>query len=236
MARKCTLWPTYCLSCDELIRSQRLLCVPCLEELPWIGPACRHCALPMNASDICPDCEQKPPVYDALCALFDYAPPVAKWITRFKYQGQLSFGHLFSDLMVEHLTLPCRPDVILPVPLFPARQRQRGFNQTLEMAKHIKKKIRVPVDAVNCKKIRHTTPQAQVNALRRSRNIRPQAFAVSPTLKGKKVLIIEDVVTTGRTIEALSLALKQAGVLHITVWSCCRTVKTARHKKLQKKW
>jgi ComF family protein len=165
-------------------------------------------------------------------ALFDYRVPVSQWITRLKFQGDLAFAYLMGDLMAMHLRLPSeKPDCIIPLPLHPARQRQRGFNQTLEMAKRVKKKSQIPIDATSCKKIRHTPAQSAMNVTLRRHNIHPDFFSVSSSLKGKKVLIIEDVVTTGRTLQAFCIALKNAGVVCIDVWTCCRTEKKREKRR-----
>lgn len=223
----CLQLPSCCMLCSEPILQGQKLCVACHAGLPWLSASCMHCALPCRGQhNRCVRCQQKPPIYDRLQGLFDYRAPLDRWIMQLKYQAALGYAVLLSDLMLKHLCLPTpKPDCIIPMPLHPKRQRQRGFNQTLEIAKRLGKYFQIPVDAKSCKKNRHTLPQSQISAPLRRYNIQSHFFTISPSLKGQKVLIIEDVVTTGSTLEALSIALKNVGVSRIDVWTCCRTLK-----------
>jgi predicted amidophosphoribosyltransferase len=130
--------------------------------------------------------------------------------------------------MVERLTMSTAIDCIIPMPLSPSRQRQRGFNQTLELAKYIAHYHQRHLDRRSCTKIKETAPQSQLSLEQRSKNITAKAFHIAPSFSAQHVLVIEDVVTTGHTINALTTALKCAGVATVEIWSVCRTLKVPR--------
>src|SRR5205823_2806463 len=115
-------------------------------------------------------------------------------------------------------------ECIVPVPLHPKRQCERGFNQALELAVVIAKKQQLKLDRWSCTRDRYTLPQATLSAEGRATNMNAKVFAIKPTFKAKHVLVIDDVVTTGATVEAFTVALKQKGVETVEVWSCCRTL------------
>lgn len=149
---------------------------------------------------------------------------IAKW----KYGGQLHWVSLLAEMMVERLTPIFPADCIIPVPLHPKRLSQRGFNQTIELASLIAKALNIPLDRRSCTRIMNTTSQSQLDAKARSENIARETFSVEPSFSAKHVLIIEDIVTTGATIEAISACLKRQGVQTVEIWCCCRTHKNAK--------
>lgn len=122
------------------------------------------------------------------------------------------------------------PQIIIPIPLHPRRLRQRGFNQALEIAKPIAKKFHVPLDTAHCQRVRYTEAQTQIPAEHRGSNVK-NAFVVDKKFfcgensNISHVAIMDDVVTTGHTVNELSRALRKAGVKTIDVWCCARTRK-----------
>jgi ComF family protein len=200
------------------------LCQPCEQYLPWLKSNCSRCALPLVGKGLlCKHCLQIPPLYDRLQALFDYAWPLREFITQFKFGAHHHFAKLLGKLMANYLELTAPVECIIPVPLHKHRQIQRGFNQTLELATIIAKEKNLILEKRSCAKIIETRAQSSLRASSRTRNITPRVFAISPHFKAKRVLVIEDIVTTGATINAFAKALKQHGVEHIEVWACCRT-------------
>lgn len=217
----CLQLPSYCVLCNKPTLKNQKLCVPCENGLPWLAIPDFQLSLP-----------DFPHATVRIQSLFDYLPPLDRWIMRFKYKGDLFYADVLAELMVQYLSLPFdRPDCLISIPLHPTRQRERGFNQTLEIAKSVQKKILIPIDVKSCKKNRHTPSQSHFSAIHRRHNIDADVFTLSPDLDGKKVLIIEDVVTTGSTLQAFSSALKNAGVAAIDVWTCCRTEKKCKKIK-----
>lgn len=153
--------------------------------------------------------------------LFWYQPPIEAFVVALKFEGALHYANWFAKKMLMQWKMP-EVDCIIPVPLHPMRQRERGFNQTWEIAKIIVKKTGVPGDPWSATRHWHRPSQSQLSAAQRKRNVIPAMFTVSKALRNKRVLVVEDVITTGTTIRAFTEALHQAGVRSVTVWACAQ--------------
>jgi ComF family protein len=145
-------------------------------------------------------------------------------ISRFKYQGDLAAGELLSDLFTHHAAFTSQPtpDVLIPMPLHPSRLKERGFNQAGLLATRLSKQLHIPVDHHACKRVRATAHQMGLNAGVRKKNLRG-AFTCAESLADKSVAIIDDVVTTGATVNELASTLRRGGVRYIEVWCLART-------------
>lgn len=228
LAKHCLQLPSDCLFCCQKSGRDFALCIACEQNLPWLPTVCFRCALTLgDAANGCL-CAIKPPPYEALHALFDYAWPINSVIAKWKYGGQLYFAKMLANFMVERLTLLYKPDCIIPVPLHPQRLRERGFNQSIELAIEIAKRKKIPLDRRSCTRAINTSTQSQLSKKGREKNIRPHTFAIDSAFKAKHVLMIEDIVTTGATVKALSARLKRQGVQTVEIWCCCRTQKNAK--------
>lgn len=228
LAKHCLQLPSDCLFCCEPSGRGFALCGGCEQSLPFLPQVCPRCALPPDDEENGCICIKKPPSYDAIQAVFDYAWPLNHIMTKWKYHGQFYFALMLAELMVKRLTPRYPPDCIMPVPLHPHRLRQRGFNQCIELAKHIAKSQNLPLDRRSCTRIINNPSQSQLSAIDREKNINISTFAVRSDFKAQHVLIIEDIVTTGATMNALSLSLKRQGVQTVEIWCCCRTLKNAK--------
>lgn len=225
LAASCLQLPCHCLLCLRPSQRDIALCTGCEDKLPWLKSPCHRCSLPLaQGQQICYQCLQHPPSYTRLQALFDYAWPLNTFIGQFKYKGHLHFAKMLGKIMAERLIFTYPIDCIVPMPLHPARQRERGFNQTLELANIIAKHWQLPLDRWSCTKKRNTLAQSLLSARARASNVTARAFAITPLFSAKHVLVIEDVVTTGATVNALARALTDAGVATVEIWSCCRTI------------
>jgi len=202
--------------------------VECEQKLPWLPTVCARCALPLDDHVNGCLCAKKPPSYDVLQGLFDYAWPINRIIGKWKYGGQLHFATMLAHFMVDRLTPRYPPDCIIPVPLHPQRLQQRGFNQSIELAAYIAKHQKIPLNRWCCTRVINNSSQSHLGAIGRVNNIHRNTFAIDNTFKAKHVLIIEDIVTTGATINALSVCLKHQGVRTVEIWCCCRTLKNAK--------
>ncbi len=129
-----------------------------------------------------------------------------------------SLGILMADWLQEHIGDP--PDCIIPVPLHAARLRERGFNQSLELARPIARRLHLPLDTHRCRRLRNTPPQADLTARHRHSNIKG-AFGVTEKISGH-IAIIDDVMTTGSTAQEMSRILLDAGAAEVEVWVCAR--------------
>jgi len=158
-----------------------------------------------------------------------YAFPVDALITRFKHQGAWPLGRLLGELLAEHLRhahlegLP-RPDLLLPVPLAGPRLRQRGFNQAALLARWLGAALHIPVHDDLLQRPRDTTAQQQLDAAARRRNLR-SAFALADprAVAGRHLALVDDVLTTGATAEALASLLRKAGATRVDVYCLART-------------
>lgn len=215
---------TRCLLCHG--RAERAgLCDSCTEELPTLGQACRRCALPLPpAAETCPQCLQRPPAFACARAAWHYAFPVAQLLQRFKYQGDLAAGRTLAQLAAGQLTPPGddRPQLLLPVPLHWRRYWQRGFNQAQLLAAEFGRKWALPVHPGLLRKHSASNPQQQLGRAQRLRNLQDSFYLRRP-LSGLHVGLVDDVITTGATLEAAARTLLDAGASRVSAFALART-------------
>jgi len=220
-----------CLLCDERCEGQPL-CSPCEADLPWLDGRCTVCAVPLPSRGlVCGECLKRPPSYDHVEVPWRFAFPVDALITRFKHQARWPYGRLLGERLAHHLEhafaegLP-RPDLLLPVPLARRRLRQRGFNQAQMLADWLSRPLGIATDARVLDRVLDTLAQQQLDAATRRRNLR-QAFAIATgaDVKGRHLALVDDVLTTGATAEALARLLKRAGAERVDVYCLARTPK-----------
>jgi ComF family protein len=188
-----------------------------------------HCAVPLpdGVSDnvSCGRCIRNTPAFDYAYSPLRYEGEVVALVHQLKFGEKITFARSFGEIMVELLQLKIslqnRPDCLLPVPLYKSRLRQRGFNQSIELARVIAKKLAIPIEYEAVRRNRSTTSQTGLDADERRKNIRG-AFSVMENLKAKHVLIIDDVMTTGSTVNELAITLKRNGVERVGVLSFAR--------------
>jgi len=224
------LFPSSCSLCKAATHNEAI-CSPCREELPWLQSACQQCANVLKdderASLQCGECLKKPPPYDNTLALFQYQPPVDNLILALKFSNKLEhaqlLGCLMAEVIMQHYTTQQRPELIIPIPLHNKRLRERGYNQALELARPLAKKMQIPLSLKDCFRVNETKPQAaSIAAEDRRKNIK-DAFVINFAVPVKHVAIVDDVITTGSTVSEFSASLRKAGVEKIDVWCCART-------------
>ena len=217
------LLPARCLVCGERAPNGRDLCGFCAESLPWLGPACRRCALPLGLdAGLCGDCLQKPPPQHGTRSAFAYHAPLDRLLPRAKFHGDLAGLRLLSRLMAEGLADAERPHALVPVPLHLARLRRRGYDQALELARPLGRGLGVPLRGDLLRRVRATAAQSRLDATARRRNLRG-AFAVPAGVPvPAHVALVDDVMTTGATARSAATALLRAGVHRVDVWVCAR--------------
>ena len=221
------LFPATCLLClDPGQRPALDLCRGCEDDFPRNAPACARCAMPLpTAAETCGECRRRQRVFDAAFVPYRYEFPLVELIHRFKYGGQIAIGRILGTLLARRLAErggPC-VDAIVPVPLHSAREAKRGYNQAREIAAFAGQLLRLPVDDRIARRIHATEEQAALPAIARRANV-SGAFEVRASSVPLAVAIVDDVLTTGATAEALALALKRAGCRHIEVWAVARAV------------
>jgi len=205
-----------------------ICCAACDVELPRLGEAhCPVCALPTPGGSVCGECLQHPPRFDHTVAAFSYNFPLDKLIQALKFHENLVLVNLLADSVVKKVKEI--PDRLIALPLHPARLRERGFNQSLLLARRISRCLDVPVMANACERVRNTPPQSSLPWKERDKNMR-QAFVCrsDAEVRGKHVAIVDDVMTTGASIGELARALKQAGAVKVSAWVVARTLPHSR--------
>lgn len=214
--------PPACLLCGA--RSTRPLCPGCHADLPWHRqPQCPQCALPTPDGQLCGACLKHPPAFDRSHAALAYAFPLDRMIPRLKYHGQLAIAPVLGECLAEAAAAAPRPDRLLAMPLHAARIRERGFNHATEIARTVASQLGLPLDLDSCRRIRDTPPQMGLKHDARRRNVRG-AFAYSGDIAGQRIALIDDVMTTGTSLDELAKMLKQAGAREVEVWVVARTL------------
>ncbi|BAQ83507.1 ComF family protein [Pseudomonas sp. St29] len=219
-----------CLLCDEPSDSLLALCSACQDELPWLGAQCSACALPLPAAGLtCGQCLQRPRAFQRVIVPWRYDFPLDSLISRFKHQEKWPFGRLMAELLAQFLRfrfdegLP-RPDCLLPVPLSRRRLRQRGFNQAEMLARWLGQPLHLAVEPDLLRRIQDTPAQQGLSARARRRNL-SQAFALTANapVAGRHLALVDDVLTTGATAQALAQLLMEAGARQVDVYCLART-------------
>lgn len=216
------LLPARCLVCGERGANGQDLCRDCREALPWNRSACARCALPLPMpAPLCGRCRRAPPPFEASRAAFRYGVPLDRLLPRLKFHGDLAAGRLLAQLAADALAGAPRPQLLLPVPLHPARLRQRGYDQALELARPLARALSVPLCADRLFRLRATAAQSELGASARRRNVR-DAFALRPGPLPAHVVVFDDVMTTGATLAECCRTLRQAGVARVEAWAIAR--------------
>ena len=228
--RKLISWffPPTCLLCGARAEGDWNLCADCCAELPRNNHPCQCCAIPLDGSLdlVCGKCQQHPPPFDRAFAPLLYQQPVDYLVKALKFGSQLTIARLLGEWLGEDLAGRDRalPECIIPVPLHPSRLRERGFNQALELARPVSRRLGIPVLPNSVQRIRRTKPQVELNFNARGGNVRG-AFAVNRPLPVHHVALIDDVITTGSTVSEVAQVLGAAGVSEIDIWACARTLR-----------
>jgi competence protein ComFC len=198
------------------------LCRACYDQLPFIRPPlCSICGKPLDEGEICPDCLVQEHLFHQACSVFEYTSVIQKLIYRFKYGGQIYLAPLLGRCMAEKLeTMEGWSSIqgLVPVPLHPNRRRKRGFNQAELMAREMEKRTAIPVlDQVLIRR-RDTSAQAGLRRLERMENM-ANAFALRnrEEIRGKVLLLIDDIYTTGATADQCSRVLMEGGASRVYV-------------------
>ena len=224
------IFKQHCLLCTSSDANNQAICVACLADLPWSPQtSCPQCGLASNGI-VCGSCLNSQPDFDATKAVFLYAYPVDAMMLRYKYGNMLNLGDTFGGFLAEKIVLENHfknIDLIIPMPMHPQRLKERGFNQALEIAKVLTKNCKEKLDYKSVERQTLTPPQASLPLKARVKNIKG-AFKVNDDLvgdlKGKRIAIVDDVMTTGASLNELAKTLKKAGASHVECWVVARTL------------
>ncbi len=222
------LFPAACVGCHSPVEGDLPwpLCPGCLAKLPsWQAPWCARCGRSLAhlgaGVELCLTCEAKRYAFDQAVSCFPYEGAIQELVLAFKYQGETSLFRPLSQRMAQTVRERIGNDPadwVVPVPLHPVRLRERGFNQAELLAKGLADGLSLPCTSEVLARTKATLPQAQLTRRQRAQNVR-QAFSLkpSPWLGEARILLVDDVFTTGATVHACAALLKQAGALQVTV-------------------
>lgn len=209
-----------CLLCVAA-SGERVICSACETALPALGTVCAACAIPLPQDGLCGECLSRPFAFDDAAASFEYRFPLDRLVQRFKYGGDLAVGRWLALRLADRVAR-ARPDLVVAPPLTPRRLKERGFNQALEIAKVVARRVGARCDIAGLAKVRETSPQPGLARRERRANLR-DAFRCGLDVEGKHVAVVDDVMTTGATMDALAAALKDRGAMRVSAWSVART-------------
>jgi ComF family protein len=209
------LLPLRCLGCG---REGDLICPSCRQSLPMIRlPLCQRCGATSSEGNLCHSCINYPLTIDGIRSVFLFQSTVRQAILHLKYRHLKAVAAPLSQLLAEYIgSHPLKGEVIIPVPLHPKRLRERGYNQASLLAKELSILVGLPVVEGALIRVHDAVPQARTkSAIERRRNVEG-AFACQQRFEGRQILLIDDVCTTGATLDACATALKAAGAS--SVW------------------
>jgi ComF family protein len=201
-----------------------LWCAGCEQDMPYLTEAsCPICALPSPSAQVCGHCLREPPAFDRALALYRYAFPADALVQAMKFREQLALADEFAKYFVAHCVPDTMPELLIPMPLHPAKLRTRGFNQSLLFAQGLSRRLHIPSLQNACRRVRDTPPQSSLSWDKRRKNVR-NAFECMIDLQGKHVALVDDVLTTGASMNALAEAVRKRGAKRIDVWVIARTM------------
>lgn len=225
--------PARCLVCAEAVPGSPPLCVVCAGDLPALHAACARCALPLpglDAGRLCGRCQRIPPPQASCTALYRYEAPIDRLLTAHKFAGDLAAGSLLAELLAAHprvQRLAADADLLLAMPLHRQRLRARGYNQVVELLRVLARQSGTAHPSDLLRRERATLAQSDLNAGQRRRNLRG-AFRVTRALSGQRVLLVDDVVTTGTTVAEAARCLLAAGAGEVHVLALARVAKRTK--------
>ena len=220
-----TLLPAGCLICRKPAMPGLALCPGCYSELALNDSACTRCARPLTEYGlICGQCQQHPPHYDAACSPLHYRDHAWQLILDLKFREKLRNARLLAALFHARLPDQPAPQALIPVPLHPKRLRERGYNQSLQLARELRRLANIPVDHQAIQRCRHTVRQSDLQLKDRRGNVR-NAFEIRLAPSAGHVAIVDDVMTSGHTVNEVARILKKSGVERVDVWAMARASK-----------
>ncbi|QKQ28157.1 ComF family protein [Candidatus Reidiella endopervernicosa] len=220
-----TTLPHHCLLCDSRHCQNQPICQHCHAALPVIKHACQQCGIPLKREQArCGRCIKKPPYYSTSTIPYHYEHPIDRLIQALKFDAKIGVAQLLGKQIAKqrlnHGSTPL-PQCIIPVPLHRSRLRERGFNQSLEIARAISEHLDITLNYQSCQRNRPTATQTSLPAAQRSANLR-NAFSAVSIEEVDHVAIVDDVVTTGHTANELARLLRRGGIKIVEVWAAAR--------------
>ncbi len=214
------IFPLRCPVCDEIVRpAGEKICLECMGKLrPVTPPYCLRCGKKVSGGDeFCGDCREKKHIFTRGRALYEYGS-AAPAIYRLKYRGRQEYADYFGEEIARYLgdfIREIKPDALIPIPLHRKRQRKRGYNQAALLARAVERYTGIPAEEKVLVRVKNTTPLKQLNPKERQNNLK-RAFNIRENdVKLKAVVLIDDIYTTGSTMDEAAKVLAAGGVEHI---------------------
>ena len=224
------IFPAKCVVCNVLTSEDLLICSECWKDIEFIvDPKCERCGFPFDfdagSGALCAECHREPPFFDKAFSLFKYSKHSKSFIHKLKYHDQLHIASFLAKLVSHKLQNLYEYRVVIPVPMHAKRIRERLYNQSAVLAGQIAKISKLDFLPNALIKKRYDTPQSKLSGQERKRNVL-NSFAVSDNdkkfIEDKRVILVDDVYTTGSTVNECSKALKRAGCKKILVITMAR--------------
>lgn len=217
------LLPQHCYLCAK--SSLSAICPDCIQALPYQQVACPRCGRATRHARLCTHCRHQPPLFKHTRAVLRYLAPVDQLIHAAKYQHDFRILAVLADLMQQHFEQnpPPLPEVLIPVPLYPVRQWGRGYNQSHLLAQKLAQHFNLPLDYRSCCRVKNTEQQARLHSREaRLANVY-EAFAYLPPYPAwQHVALVDDVFSTGSTLNEITRVLLAGGVKRVDIWCCAR--------------
>lgn len=210
--------PKNCPFCDDILSSDATICSKCVDKIKYIHhPKCFKCGKPLDEDEkeYCYDCLKKHHSYEKGLASFLYNDLVKKSIYRFKYENRKQYAKSYANLIVAEYSEEIARwgcDVIIPVPIHKNKLISRGYNQSLYLAKHLSEYLGIPADGDVLTRIVDTIPQKELEVSRRRTNVENAFKITKNVVEYKKIILVDDIYTTGSTIDACAEVLLNYGV------------------------
>ncbi len=215
------LFPPRCVVCRQV---GTWLCPECVHRLPTLsGPVCHRCGTPITNGMFCRTCQEAPLRLEGIRSLAPYRGPARAAIHYLKYRHARELADPLGELMAQYWRQnPLPAEVIVPVPLHPSRLRKRGYNQAALLAWALSRRIGLPMNEDALCRVRATASQMRLKAADRRRNVEDAFCCTTDQLSGRPVLLVDDVCTTGATLEACADALREGGVREVWALTLAR--------------
>ena len=205
------IFPPHCVVCG---RGGAWLCAECQETFaPISRPLCERCGHPITCGTLCSRCQVQPLAIDSIRSVYRFEGALRDSLHEFKYDGVKVLAKPFGRMMGDYLDAnPVPSDVVIPVPLHKRRLRTRGYNQSALLAREIALSVGLLWDTKALVRQRETAPQVSLSKLQRRTNVDGAFVCIDESLRQRRVLLVDDVCTTGATLEACATALYEVGV------------------------
>ncbi len=220
-----------CLCCQYQKSAKNGFCLACYQDLPHLRNPCLYCGQPLLEQQICA-CKPEDSPFMACLSAFEYQFPINKLINQYKEQSRLALCDSFAQSIAAQIDQQKQalPELLIPVPLSDDKLRQRGFNQSVELAKALSRILNIPVDYQSLRTKGQTKSQKQLNQKQRLA-LSADQFTLNQNIHYKHIAIIDDVITTGTTVKTIAYLLREHGVTHLQAWSIAKTSHQQKYDK-----